>query len=780
VTGAVAALVLVAALQGQGPQLEASVDEDRVSVGEEVTYTLRAVSHSPVPMQVTLPPFTGLEIIERSERTEVGFAAGPIRTTVLEIRLRASRPGHWPIGPARAVQGADTVEAAPVIVDVAANRAAMASVLSPRIRRMLEHATPPPLGQPAVDLLVSPESVRVGEQVDVVTAAWFPRDLRQQLRRPPTLQPPVIDGVWSFPQTTPTGIAATRNIRGRWYDLFVSHQVVFPLVPGTVGVPRATLKYSTPVALQFFSQEERFALSSPAETLAVQPLPADERPSWFAGAIGSGLTLERRLDPATASVGEGLGVELRLTGLGNTALWPNPDVRWPAGARAYLERVDEHVRTTDGQVGGTKTFRYLVVPDSAGALALPAVRYSYFDLATNHYTELSVPPASVPVVARGETAASAALPPALVGDGRPGFAWRLAHGVPDWAWLLLLLVPPALGAVPRRIRWRPRRRLPPEPPVSDLGSAEAALDQLVQVLAPDPSLRFGPALTAAVRAAGADAELAGRVSAVRERLLERRYGRPATAADDAAIAAEARDVVRRLGGSLHGARARGLWLAVVAVALAGRVAAQSPPPEQLYESGALKAAAEGFARRAVEEPAVAAHWYNLGAAYYRLGAPGRAEAAWLKARRLDPRAPSVRRALALTPPPDAASARWTWSPPVTPEELLVVGALGWIIGWLGWVVRPRVRDRWLVLLVFAAAAVGGGLALRAWYRRPLAILLDTATLRLSPHGRAPALGPLERGSAVRVIGHSAGWILLRAAGDREGWVPDAAVAAVGG
>ena len=96
----------VAAQDGGRPQLEASVDEDRVSVGEELTYTLRAVSHSPVPMQVTLAPFKGLEIVARSERTEVGFGAGPTRTTVLEVRLRAVRPGHWEIGPARAGAGA--------------------------------------------------------------------------------------------------------------------------------------------------------------------------------------------------------------------------------------------------------------------------------------------------------------------------------------------------------------------------------------------------------------------------------------------------------------------------------------------------------------------------------------------------------------------------------------------------------------------------------------------------------------------------------------------------
>jgi len=769
-----------AAAQDNRPQLEASVDEDRVSVGEELTYTLRAVSHSPVPMQVTLAPFTGLEIVARSERTEVGFGAGPTRTTVLEIRLRAVRPGHWQIGPARAAQGRDTVEAAPVVVDVAANRAATASTLSPRLRRLLDLAAPPPPGQPAVDLLVSTDSVRVGEQVDVVTAAWFPRDLRLQLRRPPTLQPPVIDGVWSFPQATPSGIAATRSIRGRWYDLFVSHQVVFPLVPGVVGIPRATLKYSTPVALQFFSQEERFALSSRADTLVVRALPAAGRPATFTGAIGSALALDRHIDRATATVGEGVAVEIRLTGEGNTALWPNPELRWPANVRAYLERVDEQVGNTEGRVGGTKTFRYLVVADSAGALALPAVTYAYFDLAANHYVELSLPAASLPVTTLGETAAAAALPPALLDGDRPATAWTMAHGIPDWAWLLLLGVPPLLLSLRGRRLRAPRRRAAKEAP-SDLRSAEAALDGLLQSLAPDPDLRFGPALAAAVRAAGADAALAARVTAVRDRLLARRYGPAAPAIDDASLAAEAHEVARRLGGSLRARGERGVAVLVLLMIVGpGRLVAQSPPPETLYESGALRAAADGFGRRAGDAPAVADHWYNLGAAYYRLGATGRAEAAWLRARRLAPREPAVRRALTLTPPADVASARWTWSPPLTPEELLFGGGIGWLVGWLGWVLRPRVRERWLVLLVFAGVAVMGGLGLRAWYRVPLAIVLDPVPLRLSPHGRAPVLAPVEGGSAVRLVRLRPGWVLVRAPDGREGWLPAAAVAAIGG
>jgi uncharacterized protein YgiM (DUF1202 family) len=73
-----------------------------------------------------------------------------------------------------------------------------------------------------------------------------------------------------------------------------------------------------------------------------------------------------------------------------------------------------------------------------------------------------------------------------------------------------------------------------------------------------------------------------------------------------------------------------------------------------------------------------------------------------------------------------------------------------------------------------------GFALHAWYLQPIAVVLDQTTLRLSPHGRAPAVGPLEAGGAVRIVRREPGWSLVRAAGSREGWVASDAIAAVGG
>jgi tetratricopeptide (TPR) repeat protein len=216
------------------------------------------------------------------------------------------------------------------------------------------------------------------------------------------------------------------------------------------------------------------------------------------------------------------------------------------------------------------------------------------------------------------------------------------------------------------------------------------------------------------------------------------------------------------------------------VTLAAGVEAQAPPPERLYETGALRAAAEGFSRLTESEPNVAAYWYGLGASYYRLGMKGAASAAWLRARRLEPRNATVRRALRLTPPPDATTARRTWSPPVTPEELLLIGIVGWVAGWIGWVLRPRHRHRWAILLAVAGGATLAGFTLRSWYRKPIAIVLDPTTMRVSPHGRAPDLGPLEAGGAVRLLRWDRNWVLVEAAGSREGWIVSDAIAVIGG
>lgn len=763
--------------QAQAPlSVEMQVDADHIPMGGEVVLTVRARSGSPDPIQIVVPPFAGMELLEKSERSEVAAGGDLARTTVLEFRLRGSTVGKWRLGPARVRQGTDYAEAAPLEVEVtgsASSTSASAPTLSPRVQRLLTQSRPPRSGRDAsVSTLLSTTSPYVGEQVDVVTAAWFPRELRLQLRRPPTVQTPSIDGVYSYPQRAPAGIAASRQVDGHWFDLFVVHQIVFPLTPGKLTVPAATLHYSVPMAFQFFSQEERYAVKSDPRVVEVRPLPAN-RPADFSGAVGGAITLDRALNPRSGRAGEPFTMDVLLRGEGNIALWPAPEISWPQHLRAYTERVADRIEITDGKLGGTKTFRYLVIPDSARTAGLPALSYQYFDPGTRDFT-VTRSPAMTYLVAPGNSAAVSRVSPApLQLRDRPAPARWLLDETPTWAFVLLAIVPPFLALlrfIPIR---RKTKRALAGPTRDPTANVEAELAAALGELVPRLHELEGDRLENALRAVGVESDIARQAVQLREHLRSFRYG-PGRDSGKSEVLAEAAQLLPRLKGPGKAERVRRTISVATPVALlllvAARGGAQTLTPEQLYDRGALAQAASGFASRARLDPDVAAHWFNLGAAEFRMGEAGQAMVAWTRAQRLAPRDPAVRRALALVPAPDSRSARDLWSPPVTPEELWIAAAVLWIAGWLGFALS-RGRHRWAMVAVAALVLAAGAGGLARWYQRPLAIVTADHSIALSPHELAPAVLPVQVGSVVTIVTRAGNWAMVRASNGQVGWLP---------
>jgi len=775
-------IALLLLLQAGLPSVTANVDETRLSVGEEMVLTIRASGAADQPLELTLPQLDGFEITARSERTEVSLGGTATRTTDLEVRLRAVRAGTFRLGAVTVKQGSSSVRTAAITIVVSGAGAAL--TMSPRLRSLLERAPPPRRpGEPALTLVASSDRVYVGEQVDVVTAAWFPRDLRARLRRPPTLAPPALAGVWSYPQATPPGIAASRQVGGTWYDLFVSHQIVFPLTPGQLELERASLQYSVPVAMQFFSQEERYTLESNAVTLTVLPLPEAGKPVGFAGAVGRRLTLSRTAGAAVRA-GEVLPVEVSIAGEGNVALWPAPDLAWPSGLRHYQDRTDDRMSPVAGRIGGTKVFRWLAMPDSAGPIRLPAIGYPYFDLDAEAYRVATAPGGVVMVAPAAEATSSRPTPPPLLSRATPPPAdrvfamlplagWGAIAAAPALAWLLL--------AVRDYRRGRHYRRDTDVNPA--LEAADLRLLGALRSLVPDAASRTGTELAAALRAAGVDTSLAQRIAKVRDEFLAVRYGPPETnSRHEQEIMREMSELTRTLGGqSRHRERrvSRSAAVAIILLALAPSVAIAQTSAERLYADGAFRAAAESFARRAAAEPEVAAHWYGLGAAEYRAGSDARARAAWLRAARLAPRSASVRRALRLVPPPDPLSERRSRISPLTPPELALAAIALWLGGWVLLLRRrPRMRSRDVALITAGVACGVVAVGIAAYYARPLAVVAASGPLRLSPHERAPEVSAIELGATVRPTRRVPGWVLVQGPSGRAGWLQASALAVV--
>ena len=775
------ALWVLVVLQGPAPLLEARVDRSRLPAGEQLTLTVRARSRTVEPVSLTLPALTGFTIVGSREVTDVSLdgAVGQWRTTTRELRLRTERAGTLVIGAVRARQGARTVATEPISIIVDSAAVGPAAALSPLARGLLASAPPPGRSdRVALSVILPSDSVLVGAQLDVIAAAWFPRELRTRLRRMPILTLQTPEGVWSYPGASPSEPAASRLVRGGWMDLFVAHQIVFPLAVGRVTIPPATVEYAVPVNFSFFSREERYSLKSDSVLVSVLPLPVAGRIADDPRVVAHGLALDVAIEPAQARVGEPLDVNVTVSGLGNVALWPEPAIHWPAGFRTYPGEATVRVESKGGQIGGSKTFHYLAVPDSVGAFLLPEMRYAYYDRSSGDAAVARAAPRSLAVGQGAEPRAARPLPP-LDRSAREAWTAALAAGLLPWGWLVLLLGPP-LGAWlwRRREASQPAMDVDAEPdaaPLSRLGRLEHAFQAVLVSHVPDPVARDGDGLARALRAAGVESAVADHVMRLRDRLRAARYG-PRGLGDAAELAAELAQVLKVLDAEPAGGRGR-RWLVAVCVGAfvgaappPGLAVAQAPSAEALYDIGALRAAADSFAARAAARPGVAAHWYNLGATLYRAGADGKAAAAWAIAARLTPRAPLVLRARRFLPPPDAASEPLLATGLATPGEWALGAAAGWVGLWLA--VAARRRGIALIVLGLATAACGG-LAAREWRHRarPVAVIASPGTpVRVAPYGAASAAITLEAGAALYVERRAGAWLRVERQDGVRGWV----------
>jgi hypothetical protein len=466
-------------------------------------------------------------------------------------------------------------------------------------------------------------------------------------------------------------------------------------------------------------------------------------------------------------LGDAVSLSLTLSGRGNVALWPEPELVWPAGLQAYQQRAAVQIISEDGVLGGTKLFEYLVVADSAGFHRLPAPRYRYFDLAERRYVTIEAGPVVFATPTPSRPAEPVRAPPRLLAPSPwHGFDPYILQ-LPRWLWPVLVGVPPLVVLlVLARRRPRPRRSADRHASVPDddrLAQLDAEFRRLLRRLVPGSDALGGDRLTAALVAAGVESSLAAHTTRVRERLRSARYGPdPGTDREELAHEVHAVRAALTTAGQREWRTVAGAALALLAI-LPMPLEAQSV--DELWQAGAVRPVADSLAARTLGEPSVAAHWYDLGLALEQLGLEARARAAWLRAARLSPRIAQIRRAVRVD---DGSAGSLLWVAPVTPLEGLAGAAFLWVAGWV-LLVSGRRRVAATILAGAIGLATFAGVV-EARYRIPVGFVAGADTpLRDAPYGPAPSTLSLDRADAVRIERAEADWRLVTH-GDRRGWL----------
>lgn len=153
------------------------------------------------------------------------------------------------------------------------------------------------------------------------------------------------------------------------------------------------------------TQTQPVSVTADAVIVEVLPLPKEDRPHTFLGAIGD-FSLDVESVPKTGSVGEPVTVTMTVHGSGNLDTVSAPVLQTD---EKVFKRYEAQIKSTDA---GSKVFEQVLIPLSADIKEISGAVFSFFDPQERAYRTLTAPPISIEV-----TPATASEAPRVIDAG---------------------------------------------------------------------------------------------------------------------------------------------------------------------------------------------------------------------------------------------------------------------------------------------------------------------------------------------------------------------------
>lgn len=352
--------------------------------------------------EVPLAP--GLAVVDRSRSQGTSeqisivnghFERKRVVTVQFQFQLSAQKPGAYPIGPI-SYQGYDIGRGQVTVVD------------APQDVR--------------IATLVGRKTVFVGQQIPFTWRLTADRPF--EVLKFPDVRTILGSGFYTeTPDSQPLRAHVVEEGGRRFIRADLAGSL-FPVRPGKQSLPATALEYrivertaGDPIQAMLSGQDPLDAMmggtrvvQGTARTqevgLEIRPVPEKNRPAAFQGGVGQ-FRLEAKLEKQKLKVGDGTTLTFVLEGTGQPQASGLPAWKAPKGVEAYPPQ-DSWTKTWQNGTLWTRLERRIVlVPRSAGRLALDSVRFAWFDPASARFKEvacglaaLTVDPAPASSVAR--------------------------------------------------------------------------------------------------------------------------------------------------------------------------------------------------------------------------------------------------------------------------------------------------------------------------------------------------------------------------------------------
>jgi BatD DUF11 like domain len=190
---------------------------------------------------------------------------------------------------------------------------------------------------------------------------------------------------------------------------------------------------------------ENVTLDTKPLTITVRPLPEENKPANYNGAVGN-FSVEASLADKNVAAEDEATLHVVVKGKGNLPVMNAPTVNWPAGIEAFDPTAKEDINKTVAPMSGTKTFDYVFTPKTPGHYTIPAVNFSYFDPSSQTYKTAGSEPLDLqvaPMAKRPRSSTHQNLTVAAPSAGQQLQQFMMDHLV----WLLAALVLVLLGVI---------------------------------------------------------------------------------------------------------------------------------------------------------------------------------------------------------------------------------------------------------------------------------------------------------------------------------------------
>lgn len=371
--------------------VQATLDRNRVELGETVTLNLRASGGA----MAATPDLSALSqdfaVLGSSSNTSISIINGQRAAQVtVGVALRPLRVGTLRI-PALSFAGGTTAPVALEVVqpDTSAAAAGRKDVF--------------------VEATVDPAGAYVGQQIVYTVRLFYATDLTSG-----ALEDPQVTGIDFRRLGDEITYQAERG--GRRYNVIERRYAATPQREGHLQIPAVafqgeSVNMANPDA--FFGNGTPITAASPVVDIDVRPAPTQAAQAAWLPARSLNLTLDGGPSHGDLHVGEPLNLVMNVqaVGLPYEAL---PALSLPSldGATVYPDKPVNGTRVEGPWLVGRRQQSFAVVPNRAGKLSIPETTLTWWNVVENHAETARIPAQTFNVLAAaGAPAASAAPTP---------------------------------------------------------------------------------------------------------------------------------------------------------------------------------------------------------------------------------------------------------------------------------------------------------------------------------------------------------------------------------